>query len=158
MKIRTTLLIWTAAAALSASVAYAAIDAQALADSYLAEGYDFVEVKQGPTQTKVEAIRDTTKVEVVYDNETGAILSQEEEAADAEDIGRTGSQVRSVDRDFEDGDDEVDGGHHGSGHDGDDDDEDDDGDDDDDDDDDGDRGGHDDDGDDDGGDDDGDDD
>ncbi len=108
MKLRTKLMMFTATAALTANMAYAAIDGQALADSYLADGYDFVEVKQGPTQTKVEAIKGSSKVEVVYDNENGAIIKQETETADGDDLGRTGSQVRSVDKDFEDGDDDGD--------------------------------------------------
>ncbi|MFN6926184.1 MAG: PepSY domain-containing protein, partial [Tabrizicola sp.] len=90
MKLRTRLMLFTAAAALSANMAFAAIDANALADRYLAEGYDFVEVKVGPTQTKVEAIKGDTKVEVVYDNETGDIIKEEQERADADEVGRTG--------------------------------------------------------------------
>lgn len=104
MKLRSRLMLFTAAVALSANMAFAAIDGQALADAYLAEGYEFVEVKVGPTQTKVEAIRGNVKVEVVYDNETGAILEQEQEEADADQIGRTGSQVSTVAEDFEDDD------------------------------------------------------
>jgi hypothetical protein len=106
MKLRSKLMMFTAAAALSANMAFAAIDGNALADDYLAEGYDFVEVKVGPTQTKVEAIKGGTKVEVIYDNETGEILKQEAEAADGDDVGRTGKQVRVEDKDFLDGDDD----------------------------------------------------
>lgn len=127
MKLRSRLMIFTAAVALSANMAFAAIDAQSLADDYIAQGYSFVEVKQGPTQTKVEAIKGTSKVEVIYDNETGAIVKQESDTADAEDQARTGTQVRTVDEDFADdesSDDDED--HSGSGHDGDDDDADDD--------------------------------
>lgn len=128
MKLRTKLLCYTAAIALSAGAAFAAIDGNALADAYLAKGYDFVEVKVGPTQTKVEAIKGNLKVEVIYDNETEAIIKQEEETVDGDDVGRTGKQVRSVDEDFEDGDDDDD-----HDDDEDDDDDDDDGEDDDDD-------------------------
>lgn len=108
MRLRTKLMMFTAAVALSANMAFAAIDANALADAYLAEGYNFVEVKVGPTQTKVEAIRGTTKVEVIYDNETQAIIKREEETADGDDVGRTGKEVKTVDGDFEDGDDDDD--------------------------------------------------
>lgn len=108
MKLKSRLMLFTAAAALSANMAFAAIDGQALADAYLAEGYEFVEVKVGPTQTKVEAIRGDVKVEVVYDNETGEVIKKEQERADDDDIGRTGSEVRTVDKDFEDGDDDDD--------------------------------------------------
>jgi hypothetical protein len=128
MKLKTRLMLYTAAVALSANMAFAAIDATALADAYLAEGYDFVEVKVGPTQTKVEAIKGTTKVEVIYDNETQAIIKQEQETADSDDVGRTGKEVKTVGEDFEDGDDDDDddgdSSGHGSDHDDDDDDDD----------------------------------
>ncbi|MDZ4088827.1 MAG: PepSY domain-containing protein [Tabrizicola sp.] len=128
MKLRTKLLTYTAALALSAGAAFAAIDGVKLADDYLAQGYTFVEVKIGPTQTKVEAIRDGRKVEVVYDNATGEIIKQENEAADSDDAGRTGKDVKTVRKDFEDGDDDDDDDDddHGSDHDDDDDDDDDD--------------------------------
>jgi hypothetical protein len=126
MTFRNRLLSCVAALALTANAALAAIDGQALADAYLAEGYTYVEVKVGPAQTKVEAIRGTTAVEVIYDNETQAILKQETETADAGDVGRTGSEVRNVGRNFlRDGDDDED---HARGHDDDDEDDDHDGD------------------------------
>lgn len=132
MKLRTKLLCYTAAIALTTGAAFAAIDGNQLADDYLAQGYTFVEVKVGPTQTKVEAIKDGRKLEVVYDNATGDIIKQETERADADDASRTGKDVRTVRRDFEDGDDDDDhdGDHddddddHGSDHDDDDDDDD----------------------------------
>lgn len=42
-----------------------------------AEGYSRVEVKVGPTQMKVEAIRGTEKLEMVVQNETGQVLKSE---------------------------------------------------------------------------------
>jgi hypothetical protein len=107
MKLRTRLLTYTAAIALSAGAAFAAIDANQLADSYLAEGYSYVEVKVGLTQTKVEAVKGTRKAEVIYDNATGAILKQEFEDADDDYIGRTGKEIEDEDKDFLD-DDETD--------------------------------------------------
>jgi hypothetical protein len=74
MKLRTRLLCYTAAIALTSGAAFAAINGNQLAEEYLAKGYDFVEVKVGPTQTKVEVIKDGVKVEVVYDNETFKII------------------------------------------------------------------------------------
>jgi len=143
MKLRSKLLTYTAVLALSAGAAFAAIDGNKLADDYLAEGYTFVEVKIGPTQTKVEAFRNGRKVEVVYDNATGKIIKQEDEAADDDDATRTGKDVKSVKKDFEDGDydsdddeDEDDDSDDDEDEDDDDDDDDDDGDDDDEDDDD----------------------
>ena len=107
MKLRAKLLSYTAAVLLTTGAAFAAIDGNALADAYLAEGYSFVEVKVGLTQTKVEAIKDGIKVEVIYDNETQDIIKREREAADAGDADRKGKEVRTVDSDFE-GDDDGD--------------------------------------------------
>lgn len=129
MKLKAKLLCYSAAIMLTTGAAYAAINGNALADAYLAEGYAFVEVKVGPTQTKVEAVKGSTKVEVIYDNETQEIIKREQEAADGDYLGREGKQVRNVNRDFED--DDGDDDRKGRGRD--DDDEDDDNDDDDDD-------------------------
>ncbi len=131
MKLRTRLMCYTAAVALTAGAAFAAIDGNALADDYLSQGYTFVEVKVGPTQTKVEAIKNGQEIEVIYDNETLAVLKQETQQADADDANRTGKQVRTVGRDFtdhddDDDDDDEDDHSHGSDHDDDDDDDDDD--------------------------------
>ena len=98
----------TAAFIFGGQMAFAAIDPQVLADSYLANGYTFVEVKQGPTQTKLEALKGADVVEVVYDNGTGEIISQETQPADAEDLGRTGIKIKTTDKDFEITDDEGD--------------------------------------------------
>ncbi|NHB76146.1 PepSY domain-containing protein [Rhodobacter calidifons] len=136
MKLRSRLLCYTAAIALSAGAAFAAIDGNRLADDYLAQGYTFVEVKVGPTQTKVEAIKGNSKLEVVYDNETGQIIKQELEPADPEEVGRTGKEVKTVRYDFEEIEDEVDDDDDDRDDDDDDDDDDDHDDDDDDDDDD----------------------
>lgn len=124
MKLKARLLCYSAAIMLTTSAAFAAIDGNALADAYLAEGYSFVEVKVGPTQTKVEAVKGTTKVEVIYDNETQEIIKREQEAADGDYLGREGKQVRNVNRDFEDDDEDDDG--KGRGRDDDDEDDDDD--------------------------------
>lgn len=102
MKLRAKLMMFTAAAALTGTAAFAAIDGQLLAQKYLDSGYEYVEVKVGPTQTKVEAIDGTTKVEAIYSNETGALISSEQGTADADEQARTGSEVRNVDGDFED--------------------------------------------------------
>jgi hypothetical protein len=108
MKLRTKLMMFTAAAALSANMAFAAIDAQSLADSYIAEGYTYVEVKVGPTQTKLEAVKGERKAEVIYDNATGDVIKSEFEDADADYIGRTGVEIDTSDKDFEDADDDED--------------------------------------------------
>ena len=108
MKLRTRLLCYTAAIALSSGAAFAAIDGNQLADDYLAQGYTYVEVKVGPTQTKVEAIKDGVKVEVVYDNDTGSIVKQEQETVGGDDASKTGKDVKTVGQDFSDDSDDDD--------------------------------------------------
>ena len=88
MKLRAKLLGYTTAIALSAGVAFAAVDGNAIADQYLADGYSYVEVKVGPTQTKIEAIKDGVKTETIIDNETGLVLKTETEEADEEELAR----------------------------------------------------------------------
>ena len=39
-------------------------------------GFDYIEVKEGISQLKVEAIQGNRKLEVIYDRETGKILKQ----------------------------------------------------------------------------------
>ena len=110
MKMKTKLMMFTATAALSANMAVSqtAFSAEALADAYIAEGYTYVEVTVGPSQTKLEAIRDDRQVEVIYDNATGAVLKQEFEDADDDYVGRTGIEIETSDDDFEDDEDDED--------------------------------------------------
>lgn len=84
----------------SSSFALAAIDTNALVTDLQAQGYTRVEVKTGPTQTKVEAIRGTEKVEVVYDSASGAVLKSETEAVRPGDDISPGVSIRNRDRDF----------------------------------------------------------
>jgi hypothetical protein len=105
---RTKLLMLTAAAALSAGMAFAAINLQSLADSYIAEGYSYVEVKVGPTKTKLEAVKGDRKVEVIYDNATGEVIKSEFEDADDDYSVRTGIEIDDTDKDFDDDDDDDD--------------------------------------------------
>lgn len=106
MKLKTKLMMFTAVTALSASMAFAAINPETLAQSYRAEGYTYVEVTVGPTQTKLEAVKGDRKVEVVYDNATNAIIKQEFEDADDDYVGRTGVEIETSASDFEDGQDD----------------------------------------------------
>ncbi|OZA09668.1 MAG: hypothetical protein B7Y02_11655, partial [Rhodobacterales bacterium 17-64-5] len=105
MKLKSRLMLCTAAFALSSTIAQAAIDPNALASTYLADDYSYVEVKTGPTQTKVEAVKGSLVVEVVYDNVTGAILKSETGAVEDDYVGRVGIEIETVDEDFEDEDD-----------------------------------------------------
>lgn len=87
----------------------AAVAAQSGTDAIIAKyqdmGFKFVEIKEGITQTKVEAIMpDGRKVEVIYDNRTGRILKQENERASASERARSGVQVDRDNRDFLDDD------------------------------------------------------
>lgn len=97
--------------ALPTTTAFAAITTDSLVSGYQAEGYTTIEVTQGVTQTKVEAIKDSAKIEVVYDTETGNVLSTETGSVSADDDVRPGVSVRTKDRDFvgsSSGDDDTD--------------------------------------------------
>ena len=69
-------------------------------------GFDYIEVKEGITQLKVQAIQGADKYEVIYDRATGTILKQETERADADEIGRSGVEIDRRARDFLDDDDD----------------------------------------------------
>jgi hypothetical protein len=106
MKTRLTLLI--AAFAFSGSMALAALSTQDVIDGLNAQGYTRVEVKVGPTQTKVEAIRGTEKLEVVYDNASGSTLKSEVGTVEAGDDTAPGVSIRNRKNDFVDGADDGD--------------------------------------------------
>lgn len=79
--------------------------AQALtADDVIADlsgqGYTRIEIKTGPSQMKVEAIRGTEKLEVVYDRASGDVLKTETEMVDDRDNTVPGVSVRERSRDF----------------------------------------------------------
>ena len=97
MKLFTTL---TAGLLLAGTMAFAQVTPQALASDYQAQGYSRVEIKTGPNQIKVEAIRGTTKTEVVYDRATGAILKTETESVRPGENTRPGVSIRERRRDF----------------------------------------------------------
>ncbi|MBT8414700.1 MAG: PepSY domain-containing protein [Boseongicola sp.] len=71
-------------------------------------GYGYIEIKNGISQVKVEAIRGTEKLEVVYDRATGQILKREMERADGDDLGQSGVDISTRNRDFLDDDDDDD--------------------------------------------------
>lgn len=95
-----------------------------LVERLQAEGYDFIEVQNGPTQIKVEAIRGSEKLEIIFDRETGEVLKQETGRAGPAEAGRSGIEIDTRNSDFLDDDDED--GRSGRDDDEDDDDEDDD--------------------------------
>ena len=110
MKLRTLMLTSVGTMALATGAALAQIDADALVEQYQSQGYTRVEVKVGPSQVKVEAIRGTTKVETIYDSATGAVLKTETESVDAGDDTTPGVEIDNKSRDFldDEGDDEDD--------------------------------------------------
>ena len=71
-----------------------------MTQQYVADGYTRVEVKIGPTQAKVEAIKDSTKTEVIYDLATGTVLKTETETVDDDDSTAPGVFVRNRSGDF----------------------------------------------------------
>ncbi len=99
--------------------------------TFQADGFTRIEVKQGPTQIKVEAIRGTEKVETIYDAETGNVLKSEVETVGPNENIRPGVSIRNRGKDFVDvGDDDDDDDDDDNDDDGDDDDDSDDDDDD----------------------------
>ncbi len=94
--------IWTTAAGAQSATS------DAIIEQYQGLGFDFIEIKEGPTQTKVEAIMpDGRKFEVIYDA-SGRILKQEIERAEADELLLAGVEVSSEDEDFLDDDDDDD--------------------------------------------------
>lgn len=84
---------------MSGQMALALTPDEVIADMRSA-GYTRVEVRVGPTQIKVEAIRGTEKLEVIYDKETGRVLKTETEAVEADDNTAPGVSVRERGSDF----------------------------------------------------------
>ena len=105
---RKILLSTTAIVAISVGAAQAQSIAERVITQLQAEGYESIEVTNGPTQIKVEAVRNGRKLEVIYDAATGAILEQEVEPVDEDDDFAPGVSIEDDDRDFLDGDDEDD--------------------------------------------------
>ena len=100
MKLKTRLMLFTAALALSAGMARAAITGNDVVRSYQEAAYNHIEVKEGPTQIKVEAIKDGVVIEVVYDKVSGEVIKTESRNASADETGRTGVELRTTREDF----------------------------------------------------------
>lgn len=80
--------------------AFALVTTDSVIQELSASGYTRIEVANGPTQMKVEAIRGTEKLEVVYDTATGNVLKSETDIVDADENTTPGVQVQTRDRDF----------------------------------------------------------
>jgi hypothetical protein len=91
------------AALIPAGIAHADVTPEQLTRDYAAAGYSRIEIKTGPTQTKVEAWNSTTKVETIHDTRSGAVLKSETEALHSGTVVVPGVSVRERNRDFVDG-------------------------------------------------------
>ncbi|MFN3721625.1 MAG: hypothetical protein ACK4VZ_01160 [Paracoccaceae bacterium] len=94
-----TLMALTLGLALSGTMALA-VTPDEIVGNLQAAGYSRVEVRVGPTQIKVEAIRGTEKLEVVYDAATGAVLKTETGVVRGDRSTSAGVKVRTDNRDF----------------------------------------------------------
>lgn len=92
-------LIAAAAMMMPLGAAHAQLSPARLAQDFVAAGYSRVEVKTGPTQTKVEAWSATTKMEVIYDTATGTLLKTESEMLTGT-APVAGTSIRERGRDF----------------------------------------------------------
>lgn len=102
MRLKAKLLMWTAGFALMAGVASAAITANDVVKSYQDAAYTRIEVVEGPSQIKVEAIKDGMKIEVIYDKATGDVLKTESHAVAGEDADQSGVEIKRSGDDFAD--------------------------------------------------------
>jgi hypothetical protein len=124
MKLKSKLMMFTAAVAFSASMAQAAITTDDVVKTYQDAAYTSIEVVEGPTQIKVEAIKDGVKLEVIYDKASGTVIKTEQHSVTGTDGSVTGVEVSTSDSDFDDdhgaGSDDGDGHDVGDDHGGDD--------------------------------------
>ena len=93
------LLSTTAAIALASNALYAQSITDQIVSQLQAQGYESIEIENGQTQIKVEAILNGRKLEVVYDALTGVILKEEVSTADDDDTLRRGVRISSSDDD-----------------------------------------------------------
>ena len=90
-----------AALVLLGGMATAQSSVEGIISDLQAQGFTSFEVKNGATQSKVEAVRGTEQVEIVIDRASGAVLSTEVGVASARDQARVGILVRDrSNRDF----------------------------------------------------------
>ena len=96
---KTTLAAMAFGLILAGQMAFALTTDQVVADLQAA-GYTRVEVRVGPTQMKIEAIRGTQKLEVIYDKATGAVLKTETQTVRPGEKTHAGVSIRDRGRDF----------------------------------------------------------
>lgn len=89
-----------------------ALSAQSIADQVItalqADGYERIEIDNGPSTIKVEAIRGDRKLEIIYDAITGEILEQESGPVEAREDRAPGVFIDDENDDDERDDDEDD--------------------------------------------------
>ena len=90
------LLSTTAAIAIAASAAFAQSSTDQIVSQLQGQGFTRIEIKQGPTQIKVEAVRGDTKVEYIYDSSTGDLIKSEVERVGSDDDISPGIEIRTT--------------------------------------------------------------
>ncbi|MFN3606690.1 MAG: hypothetical protein ACK4SS_05755 [Cypionkella sp.] len=99
-----------AAAFIASTHMAAALTTDELAARYQSEGYSYIQIREGLSQYKVEAIRDGVKVETIYDAVTGLVLETESEKIGTIGSADPGVRLRKVSRDFYEREDDDDSG------------------------------------------------
>ncbi|MEO9575494.1 MAG: PepSY domain-containing protein [Tateyamaria sp.] len=105
---KTALLLGTTLGVLVTAPAYAQSFNDRVVETLRQQGFETVEIKNGLTQTKLESVRDITKLEVVYDRETGEILKQGTERFVGTFVEGQPIEIGTRDSDFLDDDDDED--------------------------------------------------
>jgi len=119
-----TLTLTAAALLASSTVLRAELSTQSVIDSLAASGYTATEINFNDTTVRAEATNGTTRIEVVYDRATGAVLKQETSGSERRSRSGTDDPATHDLNDDHGGDDGVDddsdddSGRDGSGHDG----------------------------------------
>jgi hypothetical protein len=93
-------LLLSAALAFAGTMSMAAITSDTIIKDLQAQGFSRIEVKIGATQIKVEAIRGTDKVEMIYDAATGDVLKREVGTVGEDDNTTPGVDVKNGKGDF----------------------------------------------------------
>ena len=85
---------------IAAGTASAGTTPQNVIADFRAQGYERIDLRNGTSQIRVEAIRGTERVDVVIDKATGRVLAQEVGVIRVSDNRRPGVRVRDRDGDF----------------------------------------------------------
>lgn len=88
------------AIAFSSSMAFGAITTDQLISEYQTNGYSYIEVKSGLSQIKVEAVKDGSRIEVIYDIATGAPIKTSTYSVGTIVTPDPGVRLRNTNRDF----------------------------------------------------------